>query len=58
MVVVVDTILEACRRSGELNAPDKTFGNQHAEGVVHGLERDGADLGPDGLCHGVSGNVR
>ena len=57
VVVVADTILEASRRSGGLNAPDKAFGDQDAEGVVHRLERDGTDLGPNGLGHGVSRDV-
>jgi hypothetical protein len=53
VVVVADPILEASRRAGGLNAPDKSPGDQHAESVVHRLERNGADLGPDGLGHGV-----
>jgi hypothetical protein len=57
VVVVADPILEASRRSRGLNAPDKALGNQHAEGVVHRLERDSTDLGPDGLGHRVRRDV-
>ena len=57
VVVVADPILEASRRPGGLNAPDEAFGDQDAEGVVHRLERDGADLGPDGLGHAVGRDV-
>ena len=58
VMVVADAILEASRRSGGLNAPDEAFGDQEAESVVHRLERDGADLGPDDLGHAVGGDVR
>jgi hypothetical protein len=57
MVVVTDAIFEASRRAGRLNAPEKAFGDQHSEGVVHGLKRDGADLGPDDLGHLVGRDV-
>ena len=50
-------VLEASRRPGGLNAPDQPFGDQDAEGVVHRLERDGADLGPDDLGHAVGRDV-
>jgi hypothetical protein len=36
-----------------LNAPDKTRRDQDAKRVVHRLQRDGTDRGPDGLGHGV-----
>ena len=42
---------------GGLNAPDETLGDQDAEGVVHRLERDGTDLGPDSLGHRVGRDV-
>ena len=57
VVVVADPILEASRRPGGLNAPDEAFGDQNPEGVVHRLERDGADLGADDLGHGVGCDV-
>jgi hypothetical protein len=57
VVVVPDAILEASRRSGGLNAPDQSLGNEHPESVVHGLQRDGTDRGPDGLGHGISRDV-
>src|SRR5262245_46573767 len=58
MVVVADAILEPRRRSGGLNAPDESFGDQDAECVVHRLKRDGPDLGPHDLSHQVGGDVR
>jgi hypothetical protein len=57
VVVVADAILEASRRSGRLNAPEKAFGDQHTECVVHRLERDGADLGPDDFGHRIGRDV-
>jgi hypothetical protein len=57
VVVVADPILEASRRSGGLNAPDETLGDQDGERVVHRLQRDSTNLGPDGLGHGVSRDV-
>jgi hypothetical protein len=57
VVVVADPILESGRRSGGPNAPDQALGDQNAEGVVHRLERDGTDLGPDDLGHGVGRDV-
>ena len=58
MVVVADPILEARCRPGGLNAPDETFGHQDTKGVVHRLERDGADLGPSDLGDAVGRDVR
>jgi hypothetical protein len=57
VVVVADPILVASRRSGRLNAPDQSFGDQDTKGVVHGLHRDGTNFGPDDLGHAVSRNV-
>jgi hypothetical protein len=57
MMVVADAILEAGRRAGRLNAPDQAFGDQDAEGVVHRLQRDGADFSPDDLGHAVGRDV-
>ena len=56
-MVVADPIFEAGRRSGGLNAPDQSLGDEEAERVVDRLQRDGADLGPDGLGHGVGRDV-
>ena len=58
MVVVADTVFVACRRAGRLNAADQALGDQHAERVVHGLQRDGADLGSYDLGDGICGDVR
>jgi hypothetical protein len=41
-----------------LNASDEAFADQHAEGVVYRLERDGTDLCPGDLGHPVGGDVR
>ena len=57
VVVVADPILEARRRAGGLNPPDQAFGDQNPEGVVHRLERDGTDFGPDDFGYAVSGDV-
>jgi hypothetical protein len=58
VVIVADAILETRGRPRRLNAPDQPLGDQQAEGVVHRLQRDGADLVPDDLGHGVSRDVR
>ena len=57
VVVVADPILETGRGSSGLNATDKTRADEDAQRVVHRLERDGADFGPDGLANRVGGNV-
>ena len=52
MVVVVTRLLfVAGRRSSRLDAPQDALFDQHAEGVVYRLARDGADLGPDDSSH-------
>jgi hypothetical protein len=57
MVVVPDAVLEASGRPGRLNAPDEAFGDQEPQGVVHRLERDGADLRSDDVGHPVGRDV-
>ena len=57
VVIVADPVLEARGRPGGLNAPEEPFGDQETEGVVHRLERDGPDLGPDGLGHAIGRDV-
>jgi hypothetical protein len=57
-MVVADPIFVERRRPGGLNAPEQTLGDEHAERVVDRLEGDGADLGPDDLGGGFSGEVR
>ena len=57
VMVVADPILETSRCAGGLNAPEEAFGDQDAERVVHGLERDGTDPGPDDLGHAVGRDV-
>jgi hypothetical protein len=58
VVVVANPILEPSRCPGWLDAPEEPFGNQNAERVVHRLERDGTDLGPNGIGNAVSGDMR
>ncbi len=58
VVVVADPILEARGGPGRLNAPEKAFGDEDAERIVHRLQGDGPDLGPDGVGHAVRGDVR
>jgi hypothetical protein len=58
VMVVADAVFESRRRSRGLNAPEQTRGDQHAQGVVHRLQRDRANLRPDGLGHGVGRDVR
>jgi hypothetical protein len=58
VVVVANPILEVRGEPGGLDAPDQPFGDQNAEGVVHRLERNGTDLGPDDRGHVVGGDVR
>ena len=57
VVVVADPILEPGRRAGGLDAADQAFGDQDVQRVVHRLERDGADLGPDDLGHPIGRDV-
>ena len=57
-MIVADAIFETRGRARRLNTPDQALGDQQAEGVVHRLQRDGADLVPDDLGHGVSRDVR
>jgi hypothetical protein len=58
VMVVADAGFETSRGPGRLNPPDESFANQQAEGVVHRLERDGADLGPHNLGHAIGGDMR
>ena len=58
VMVVTNPVLEARRRPGGLNAPDQALGHQQAKRVVHRLQRDGADFGPDDVGDGVGRDVR
>jgi hypothetical protein len=58
MMVVPYPILISGRRPGRLDAPDEAVLGQDAEGVVHRLAGDGADLGPHVLVDVVGGAVR
>jgi hypothetical protein len=40
-----------------LNAPKQALSDEEAESVVHRLERDRTDLGPDGFGHTVGRDV-
>ena len=57
-MVVADAIFEPRRGSGRLNAADQTLGDQHGEGVVDRLQRDGADLTLDDPGDAVGADVR
>lgn len=57
MVIVTDTIFEARRRSGRLNASHETLGDQDAQRVVHRLVRNRADVAPDGLGDPLGGDM-
>ena len=57
VMIVADPILEAGWRSGGLNAPDQPLGDKETQGVVHRLQGDRTDLGPDDFGHGVGRDV-
>ena len=58
VVVVADPVLVPRRRPGRLDAPQQPGVGERAEGVVHRLARDGADLGADDPVDVVGGAVR
>lgn len=58
VVVVADPALESRGRAGRLNAADETFGRQQRQGVIDGLQRDGAELRANRLGDAVGGDVR
>jgi hypothetical protein len=58
MVVVANSIFEARRRTGRLDAPDQSFRREHAQGVVHRLQGDGANLTAHELGHRIGRDVR
>ena len=58
VMVVANPVLEPSRRPGRLDAPDQPFGDQESKGVVHGLQRDSADLAPDDVGDTVGRDVR
>lgn len=57
MVVVTDPVLIERGGPGGLDAPDETLLDQHPEGIIDGLSRNGSDvranLARDGVCGGV-----
>jgi len=57
VVIVANAIFEPRRRPGRLNPPNQALGGKQRERVVHRLERDRSDLGPDDLGHAVRGDV-
>ena len=57
VVIIADPILITSRRAGRLNASDKPLGDQNPQGVVHRLQRDRPNFGPDDLGHAVGRNV-
>jgi hypothetical protein len=48
-MVVTDTILVKGPRPGGLNAPEESFLDQHPQGIVHRLSRNGTNLGANVL---------
>jgi hypothetical protein len=58
VVVVPDPVLVASGRPGRLDAPEEALLGKGREGVVYRLDRDGTDLTPDGLGHGVGCDMR
>jgi hypothetical protein len=58
VVVVTHPVLVAGWRSGRLDPAKETLVDQDAEGVVHALAGNGADLGADPFGNVVSGSVR
>lgn len=58
MVIVIDPVLVQRRRPGRLDTPDKTFFNQHPQGVIYRLPGDGPDLGANIIGNVVSRAVR
>ncbi len=58
MVVVADAILETCRRASGLNAANEVLVDEHAQRVIHGLARDGANHGADVVGEVIGRRVR
>ena len=58
MVVVGHAILEEGGRAGGLDAPDEPLLDEDGQRVVDGLQRNGADFGPDDGCERIRGDVR
>lgn len=58
VVVVAGAAFVPCRRPGRVDAPNQTLFGENAEGVVHRLAGNGADLLPDGRDDVVRGAVR
>jgi hypothetical protein len=57
VVIVANAIFEARRRTRRLYPPNQILAGEHRERVVHRLEGDGPDLGPDDLRDTVRGDV-
>ena len=58
VMVVADPILESRRRPGRLDAAEQASFNQDTESVIYRLERDGPDVGPDGIGYAFRRDVR
>ena len=58
VVVVANASFEPRGRTGRLNAPEQPLGREDTERVIHRLDRDGADLGPDGVGDRIGSDVR
>ena len=57
-MVVADAILEAGGRPAWLDSAEEAFFNQDPERVVHRLQGDSPNLGPDDLGNTISCDVR
>ena len=57
VMVVVHSVFVACGRTNRLDASKKTVLDQHPEGVVHGLARDGPDVRLRDLGDVIRGHV-
>ncbi len=57
MVIVANSILEACRRTGRLNRSDDVVLGQHGQRVVDRLARYRSDLSPNGFGNLVGAPV-
>ena len=57
VMVVVNSIFVASRRSNRLDTPQKIVVDEDAKSVVHGLSRNGTDVGLGDVGHFVRRHV-
>lgn len=61
VVIVANPIFIKRRRTGRLNASDKSFSDQNAESIINRLLGDGSNLGThifSDRIHGAMGGIR